>query len=187
MARPRSEVARQKVLDAAFTLIADVGLAGLTIDAVSKRSGVAKSTIYRNFEDGDKLLFAAIGSVVEPMPTPNTGSLRGDLIALHERFCTIMDDQSMRRLMLGVMGRAMIDEKFRRLKEAFQEERHQPIKTVIELAKARGELAEDLDVDFAMTMIEGPFAARYMFLGDPLQVDEVPAFVDAILDGLRPR
>ncbi len=187
MARPRSEVARQKALTAAFELIAEVGIAGLTVDAVAKKSGVAKSTIYRNFDDSDTLLFAAINAAVEPFPTPNTGSLRDDLITLHQQMCSMVDDGSMRRLLLGILGRAAVDENFRRLKDEFQRERHQPLRTIVELAQARGELSADLDVEFVITMIEGPIAARMIYAGESIDDDEIPIFVDAVLDGLRPR
>ena len=49
MARPRSEEAQKKVLDTAVELVAEVGISGFTVDAVSKRSGVAKTTIYRRW------------------------------------------------------------------------------------------------------------------------------------------
>src|SRR5215831_17709292 len=45
--RPRSESARRAVLDAARTLFARGGYPAATIEAISARSGVAKTTIYR--------------------------------------------------------------------------------------------------------------------------------------------
>jgi AcrR family transcriptional regulator len=47
--RPRSEVCQQAILNAAFALLAEQGLAGFTIEAVSARSGVARTTIYRRW------------------------------------------------------------------------------------------------------------------------------------------
>jgi AcrR family transcriptional regulator len=47
--RPRSAVCHQAILRAALDLLAEQGLAGFTIEAVSARSGVARTTIYRRW------------------------------------------------------------------------------------------------------------------------------------------
>lgn len=185
MARPRSESARQKVIDAALEVVADDGVGGFTVDAVAKGSGVAKSTIYRHFESGNRLLLEAIDSVIEPFPTPNTGSLRSDLIELYGSFIPMMEDPSTFRMMLGMMARSAADESFRKLKKEFMNERHHPLKTCLELARARGELAADLDLDFALDIIEGPFASKRLMRGEPITVDMLPRYVDAALFGLQ--
>ena len=51
MARPRSDEARRKVLDAARDLIVERGVANLRIEDVAARSGVAKTTIYRHWPE----------------------------------------------------------------------------------------------------------------------------------------
>jgi len=185
MARPRSESARQKVLDAALEVIAEGGVSGFTVDAVAKRSGVAKTTIYRHFDSGNRLLLEAIDTVIEPFPTPNTGSLRSDLIELYASFLPTMEDPSTFRMMLGLLSRSAADESFRKVKAEFMEERHRPLKTCLELAKARGELPLDLDLDFALDIIEGPFASKRLMRGEPVTMDLLPLYVDAALDGLR--
>jgi AcrR family transcriptional regulator len=45
--RPRSEVARQAILDATKTLLETATVRELTIEAIAKKAGVGKSTIYR--------------------------------------------------------------------------------------------------------------------------------------------
>src|SRR5262245_30726315 len=39
--------ARERLLDAAAALLAEVGLAGLLMDAVAERAGVSRATLYR--------------------------------------------------------------------------------------------------------------------------------------------
>jgi AcrR family transcriptional regulator len=185
MARPRSESARQAALDAAFEVIADFGVGGFTVDAVAKRSGVAKTTIYRHWESGNQLLLDAIGCVVEPFPTPNTGSLRDDLIAHYTRVLPFMEDPGNVRLMLGILARSAADENFRSLKNEFAQERHNPIRTCLELAQARGELREDLDLDLAFDVIEGPFATKRLMRGEPILPEQIPIYVDYVLYGLK--
>ena len=88
-------------------------------------------------------------------------------------------------LAVGVASRSIGDENFRALKAEFAAERHQPLVTCIELAKARGELPETLDIDFAIDMIEGPFVSRMIMRGEAIPEDEIPLIVDTVLDGLR--
>lgn len=185
MSRTRSETARQKVLTAALKLIAEKGLGGFTVDAVAKSSGVAKTTIYRHWQNGPKLLFETIATVIKPVPTPDTGSLREDLITIHNHFVPMMRDPAMLRLMLGIMGRSMTDERYRKLKTEFMAERHRPLIEVIENAKARGELPTNLDPEFAINIIEGPFAARMIMRGEAIPLEDIPIMVDTTLGGLR--
>ena len=45
--RPRSESAADAVLEAAYQIVAEAGLKGATMDAITARSGVSKMTIYK--------------------------------------------------------------------------------------------------------------------------------------------
>src|SRR6478736_2849767 len=76
---PRVARSRQAVLVAAAELLGEVSWAGVTVEAVSARSGVARSTIYRHWPQLPDLLAEAMESVMDPCREPDTGSLRGDL------------------------------------------------------------------------------------------------------------
>src|SRR5436190_21601152 len=45
--RPRSERCRRKILAAAEALLAEHGVAGMSVDAIAEVAGVSKATIYR--------------------------------------------------------------------------------------------------------------------------------------------
>ena len=80
MARSLSEAARTKMLRAATDLVLDAGVDGFSVDEVARRSGVAKTTIYRHFPSAKELLVAALDRTMKAPPTPDTGSLREDLL-----------------------------------------------------------------------------------------------------------
>lgn len=46
---PRREATRQKLYEAAVTLIAEQGFSATTVDEIAERAGVAKGTVYYNF------------------------------------------------------------------------------------------------------------------------------------------
>jgi AcrR family transcriptional regulator len=82
--RPRDPLRRRAILEAAMALIAQVGYDRTTIDAIALRAGVSKPTLYRRWPHGKAELVAdAIRERrAEASPTPDTGSLRGDMLAL---------------------------------------------------------------------------------------------------------
>lgn len=184
MPRSRSEAARAKVISAALKHLSECGVDGFTIDAASKESGVAKTTIYRHWASGNHLLVEAIDSLIEPIPTPDNGSLRADLIEMYVSFSRIMSKPVMLRLMLGVLARSANDDAFRSVKNDFVKERHHPIQTVVQSAIDRGELPPLVDIDMAVDLIEGPFAARRLLRGESIPEDRIPHYVDAVLRAL---
>jgi AcrR family transcriptional regulator len=82
--RPRDPQRRQAILDAALALVAEVGYDRTTVDAIAHRAGVSKPTLYRRWPHGKPELVAdAIRERhAETSQIPDTGSLRGDLLAL---------------------------------------------------------------------------------------------------------
>ncbi len=82
--RPRDPRRDEAILDAALTLVAEVGYDRMTVDALAARAGVSKPTIYRRWPDGKVELMADAIRLRQQARGPrlDTGSLRGDLIAL---------------------------------------------------------------------------------------------------------
>ncbi len=185
MARPLSSEAREKALNAAIEVLSLEGIDGFTVDAVAKRSGVAKTTIYRHFSSGNELLVRALDCTVQPFPTPNTGSLRTDIEEFIESILPIIDDHATRRTMLSVMAAAADDPQLARIHDELMDQRKKPIKTMLELAQARGEIRADLDLDLALDFVEGPFFFRKTVRGHSLTMDEVREFAALITAGLE--
>ncbi len=185
MARPRSEAARQRVLDAAQAVLGETGVDGFTVERVAKRSGVAKSTIYRHFPNGNQLMLSALGCVVQTFPTPNTGSLSGDLEAFMGHVLPIMSDPAIAQAMLGVVAAAATDPEIAEIHRAMMAERLGPIVTILDLAKGRGELPQDLDTGIARDFIEGPFFMRKMIRCEVIDEATLRQLVALITAGLR--
>lgn len=184
MARPRSEAANAKILEAAVGLLFEVGLDGFTIDEVANRSGVAKTTIYRHFSSGNEVLVTALGSTIRPFPTPNTGTLKGDLLEFMAVVVPIFADAQLRPLMLGLLGAAATDAELNRIQKAMLTERMMPLRTIIDTAKTRGQLPESLVFEEAFDFIEGPLLAQWIQRPETLVDIDVERLVDRILAAL---
>src|SRR6187402_997198 len=69
------------VLIATAEELSRVGYAALRIEDIAARSGVNKTTIYRRWPTKPELVAAALRALTQPPQAPDTGSLRGDLLA----------------------------------------------------------------------------------------------------------
>lgn len=185
MPRSRSEEAKQRVLDAARELLGETGMDGFTVEAVAKRSGVAKTTIYRNWASGDELLLSTLDCMAQTIPTPNTGSLQGDLEAFMGQVLPMASDPAITQAMLGVIAASASDPEFAEIHQTMMSERLGPMRTIIDLAKGRGELPSDADTDLILDFIEGPFFMRKMIRREHIDEDDVRQLVSLITAGLQ--
>ncbi|MEV7430279.1 MULTISPECIES: TetR/AcrR family transcriptional regulator [unclassified Nocardioides] len=80
--RPRTPGAEARILEAALEEYGERGWAGFTMDAVARRAGVGKSTVYLRWRDKDALLLDAVEVRAAGIEDVDTGTLRGDLEAL---------------------------------------------------------------------------------------------------------
>src|ERR1700735_3224158 len=79
----RGEHVRQTVSAAAFDELAANGFGAATVAGVAKRSGVHETTVYRRWVTRENLFVAALlDRSADAIPTPDTGSTRGDLLAI---------------------------------------------------------------------------------------------------------
>jgi AcrR family transcriptional regulator len=184
MARPRSEEAKQKVLNAAQDVVGDLSVDGFTVEEVAKRSGVAKTTIYRHWPNGNRLMIEALGCMVHTFPTPNTGSLAGDLEAFMGNMLPVVSDPKLMQAMLGVVAAAASDPEIAEIHASMMAEQMGPIVTIIDLAKGRGELPADLDTNIILDVIEGPFFIRKMIRREPIDEATLRQMVTIIVAGL---
>jgi AcrR family transcriptional regulator len=82
--RRRGAELEAALLDAAWQELVENGYAGFTFEAVAARAGTSRPVLNRRWTTKHELLRAAVAhaSTRVPRPAPDTGNLRGDVIAL---------------------------------------------------------------------------------------------------------
>jgi AcrR family transcriptional regulator len=82
--RRRGQVLEEALLEAAWDELIDHGYDALTMDAVAARAGTSRAVLYRRWPGKQELVLAALIREVgkDVVESPDTGSLRGDVIAL---------------------------------------------------------------------------------------------------------
>ena len=88
LGRKRDHTRDPEILDAALDVLAETGYDGMTIDMVAARAKAGKATLYRRWASKSELVLDAVAcmksSDVDLASPPDTGTLRGDLVALVE-------------------------------------------------------------------------------------------------------
>ncbi|MEU6431316.1 TetR/AcrR family transcriptional regulator [Microbispora sp. NPDC046973] len=81
--RRRGPELEAALLDAAWDELVEVGFAKLTMESVASRAGTGIAVLYRRWPNKDQLVLAALEHHrnSHPVDLPDTGTLRGDLLA----------------------------------------------------------------------------------------------------------
>jgi AcrR family transcriptional regulator len=178
----RAPERRVAICDAVFELLAELGYDRMTMDAVAARAHASKATIYRTWPDKPDLVAEALahhfGGAPEP---PNTGSLRGDLLALMITACEVgnsVDGQ----VVVGVMTAAARDPALgRTLRECMYEEKHALHETVIRRATQRGEVHPATDPHLLHEVLYSMVLGRRLNTCEPLDEQFARHVVDDVL------
>jgi AcrR family transcriptional regulator len=171
------------ILEAVLDLVARNGLTHLSMDAVAAKAGVSKATIYRRWPSKEALVVDAWRTLIAPADTPDTGSLRGDVEAILGTLLDKVGDPGF-DVLSQVMAAARTD---RALADALREyvaTRRRPLRAVLERAVARGELAQDLELDVVQDALVGPLFYRLLLSHGPLDREVARNVIDVVLAGL---
>ena len=148
----RVQRSREIVLAATQQLMSEEGIVGFSVDEVSRRSGVSKTTIYRHWPSRSALLLDACSHLNSWPEQADTGSLRGDVTTLAAYLAHKLQSSRGATVMPSVIDAA-------------------------EHARQRGELPPDHDPAAFADALLAPFFYRRWFSRKPL--DE--AFVQRVI------
>jgi AcrR family transcriptional regulator len=184
--RPRSERARQAILQAAADLLLDEGTAHVSMDTVAERAGVSKATIYRWWPSKERLALDALLEWTATGSAPrDIGSLRGDLLALVRPWVREIRRRPFARVIAALITEAHSDPAFAEdYRRHFVEQRRAPMRAAFERAIARGEVPADLDVEVALDLIYGPIYHRLLHGHAPLTERFAAGVIDLALAGI---
>jgi AcrR family transcriptional regulator len=179
----RGEYVRRSVLAAAFDELAENGVAAATVAGVAQRSGVHETTIYRRWTTKEKLFSEALLSrSAQEIPTPDTGSVRDDLLAVvHAVIAYVTSPTGLAGLHVAVLR---VDEN-EEAGRAFWTGRLKALRPVVERGIARGELRPDTDPELLLETLIAPLHGRLLLTGEPVDEKLGERIVDLVLDGAR--
>ncbi|MER7077535.1 transcriptional regulator, TetR family [Saccharopolyspora kobensis] len=179
--RRRGDELTTAIFEATLAELADSGYAGLTMERVAERARTGKASLYRRWPSRMELVLAAVYNTwPEPAEVVDTGTLRGDLLAMLRRSAEALAGP-VGEAMRGLLGDVLSDRgRTVQLRQLSQERGRRTVEEIVRRAAERGEVeapipARRLEVGQAM------IRQQFLFNGTPIPDEMIVEIVDDVL------
>ncbi|MGW4674577.1 TetR/AcrR family transcriptional regulator [Streptomyces sp. NPDC004324] len=191
----RREVTRQKLYEAAVTLIAEQGFSATTVDEIAERAGVAKGTVYYNFASkavlfeellrhGVGLLTASLREAAER--TGREGGTRVDALDAMIRAGLVFMDRYPAFTQLYVAEVWRTNRSWQSTLMVVRREAVAVVEDVLRAGVAGGELSEEIDIPLTAAALVGMVlvaALDWQAFQPERSLDDVHAALSRLLQG----
>ena len=182
--RPRSEVARKAVLEAAYRILVDQGLGRLTIERVASETGVGKPTIYRHWANAHELAMAAfMASPTEPATTFK-GSSKRQLQAHLEGVIRVFSTPRGRQITLMLASAEQESELVKAFRNQVILKSRETGRKLLEHALATGKVKAGFDIETVLDMLYGPLFYRSLAGHRKLDFALARQLVNTLFEGI---
>lgn len=172
---------KQAVLAATFELLSESGLAGVSVDAVAERSGVAKTTIYRHWSSRAALLLDACAKMSAKREAPDTGSLWSDIAVLMDDVASRLQTARFSATLPSVIDAAERDRDIAKVHAQLHAELVSAFRAVIERAQRKGEFPRNREATAVVATLLGPLFYRRWFSREPLDDRFVKGVIESAI------
>lgn len=185
LGRKRDHTRDPEILDAALDVLAEVGYDGMTVDMVAARAKAGKATVYRRWASKAELVIDAVACMkkidLDPAHLPDTGTLRGDLLAMIKPH-SIEDGEKKLQIMGGLVSMlSRAPELAEAANAAIVEPRAAVNRVFMQRAIDRGEISAGCDVE-AISLIAPSMAAyRVLILRKPVDREFLVSLIDGVV------
>lgn len=183
--RKRDHTRDPEILQAALEVLAESGYDGMTLDMVAARAKAGKATLYRRWPSKAELVLDAVAcmkkssSALEDLP--DTGTLRGDLLAMIRPHSLEESEQKM-QVMAGLVSMlARSPELVDAANAAIVQPRAAINRALLQRAKDRGEVAPDVDIEAIALISPSMVAYRNLMQRKPIDREFLVGIVDGII------
>jgi AcrR family transcriptional regulator len=181
IADKRVERSKAAVLAETYRQLTQSGISGVSLDEVSRVSGVSKTTIYRHWPSRSALLIDACSRLGNTHQPPDTGTLRGDVHALVTDLAEQLQTAAWASVYPSIIDAAERDPEI----AAMQSELHKgfmaPFHTIVDRAKDRGEIPAGKLAGDLIAAIVGPLFYRRWISKETIDDRFTEATIDAVL------
>ena len=152
--RPRDPEVDRRIAQAALDLFADAGWAGFAMEAIARRAGVGKASLYLRWSSKEALLADALTMRLARVADVDTGTLHGDLVELATQMLEIYaGDTSRVALRLSLEGEAIPGVAGHY--QALRQSQVLAARAIVRRGIQRGELAADAPVTLLLDTLVG--------------------------------
>jgi AcrR family transcriptional regulator len=184
--RPRSHDVDVSILKAAVELLASKGPEGLTINAVARRSGVARASIYLRYPSSDALMAATLRAAIGREPYPLSGDLEADLRRGAAQAQAILANPVFRAVLPEVVrGLLRQPEGPDAISWDMVAPNRKPLADEYRRLAASAGLRTDVDPYLVFSSVVGALLVLLLADGVPPTPEQASQTVEIILDGLK--
>ena len=184
---PRVLVSRERVLTTTLDLLTETGLGELTIDDISRRSGVAKTTIYRHWANRSALVIDACSRMTDgAQAPPDTGSLEGDLTTILTNIADLLGTARWASILPSIVDAAEHAPEFAGIHSRIQHGHAAPLRVALDRATLRGEIPSTSDRNAMAAALLGPLFYRRWFSREQIDAEFVDLIIRSAIAGLHP-
>jgi AcrR family transcriptional regulator len=183
---PRVTESRRRVLTAALAELSEVGYGAFAIESVSRRSGVAKSTVYRHWPGKLALVADALRTLnVQPWSPasdePADEDPRDRVLTIVRHLATAFTGSVVARCTPALVDAAERDAELRDLFHVYNAERRQALVDALAAGVASGAFPSRVDPELAAVALAGAVMYRRLMTPTPLPPEEAEALVATVL------
>lgn len=177
--RPRDARADTAIVQATVELLTEQGYNRLSVDAVARRAGVARATIYRRWPSKAHLIHEAVFPATEPAPWSEDGPLADDLRTFAQGALAFFALPEVTAAVPGLMAEFRDDASLRDLlAERLGTRARASFRALVERAEARGEARAGVDADVVFDAMVGGLVFGLIVSGHAHE----PGFADQLAD-----
>ena len=170
----------EQIVSATQDLLIEEGFERLTMDAVARRCGASKATIYRRWPGKIALVVAASTALLRPPQVPDTGSLREDLMECGRAY--MQQDGRTVQVLANVINASRHDPELRAAsREALGSPYAGLFDAVLARAVDRGLIGPDLDLEMLARVFPAVAYQQLAAQSRSITEDDVRRVVDAVL------
>lgn len=178
------DIMRRIVLKAAVQELATSSLGSFTLEGVAARAGVEVRLVKQTWSNTPELFTATLADFAEEhIPVPDTGTLRGDLLAYAHSYATTVNTPNGRRMLDALIVKPQ-DWELSGSRAAFLEYRLDRVNVMVRRAIARGECPEGTDAALAMDMLAISLCLPVLLYDKPVSEEHCRYVVDTLLNGI---
>ena len=178
--RRRGKVLETAIFEIVLRELAETGYVNFSIERVAARAATSKPVIYRHWPTRARLVYAALRASrpVLSSEAPDTGTVRGDLMAILHRISEMVDELSP-EIIFGLIAE-LLHENDSSLFAEVHERNAKIMNEILTRGVGRGEIAAEKLTPRLATLPFDLVRYQLMVLRQPLSAQDIEEIIDRI-------
>lgn len=187
--RPRGEPVEEAVLARTLEELATHGLEQLSVERIARAAELNKTSVYRRWPTRDALVAAALHRVAEELSlqVADTGTLRGDLLALASSVAAFIEQPVGRALLRAAVSELASPAIAELARAQLGRGAAGAVVAMIDRAQRRGEWRPGAEPQLVLSMLVGAILHRVILERQEPAGPWLGAVVELICGGVAPR